>query len=393
MALAQDDRVVQVVRDNAASLLRLARRHSLCEDDAADAYQRALEIYLERVERIDHDSAGSWLRTVCKHEAMRIRAARQRVLPPEPVEWDTWPSVDARDAEERAASLERVAHAAEALAGCRAEEARAMLLRADGSSYAEISEQCGWSYSKVNRELATGRARFLARYARIESGEACAGHLPVLSAIVDGEATPDDFLSVRPHLRHCAACRATLKAMYDSEPALRALVPAGALVLAAPDPPGVLARAFESLGAHVGERVVRAHAIFEAATSSKAVAVVASTAAMAAGGAAVEHVETVRASPRPHVAAAHRAAAARAAAPTPAPAATEPPVPAPTATPTARPAEPPAAPAPAPTPARTAAPAAAPAAEFAAPVEPVRGRGSPRGSPRAAGRGEFGLEG
>src|SRR4051812_43381042 len=183
MARVQEDRVIGVVRENAASLLRLARRHSLCDDDAADAYQRTLEIYLERVERIDHATAGSWLRTVCKHEAMRIRAARQRVLPADPVEWDERPSVEARDAHERAASLERVARAAEALAACRPEEARAMLLRADGSSYAEISEQCGWSYSKVNRSLAEGRARFLARFARIESGEACAGHLPVLSAI------------------------------------------------------------------------------------------------------------------------------------------------------------------------------------------------------------------
>jgi hypothetical protein len=136
------------------------------------------------------------------------------VLTAHPVEWDERPSVEARDMEERAVSLERVAQAAEALQACRPEEAQAMLLRAGGSSYAEISEACGWSYSKVNRSLATGRARFLARYARIESGEACAGYAPVLSAIVDGGATPDDYLIVRPHLRHCASCRATLKGLF-----------------------------------------------------------------------------------------------------------------------------------------------------------------------------------
>jgi DNA-directed RNA polymerase specialized sigma24 family protein len=220
MARREQDGVIGVVQANAASLLKLAQLHSLCDDDAADAYQRTLEIYLQRLDQVAPGTAGSWLRTVCKHEAMRIRAARQRVLPPDPVEWDLRPSVEARDAEERATSLERVAQAAEALRGCRPDEATAMLLRADGSSYAEISEACGWSYSKVNRCLATGRARFLARFARIESGEACATYRPTLSAIVDGEATPDDFLAVRPHLRHCAACRATLRALYETEPAM-----------------------------------------------------------------------------------------------------------------------------------------------------------------------------
>ncbi len=222
-----EDRIVAVVRENAESLLKLAQVHSLCEDDAADAFQRTLEIFIGRVERIDHRTAGAWLRTVCKHEAMRIRDTRQRVLATDPAEWDERPSVEARDVQERAASLERVAQAAEALGDCRPEEAQAMLLRAAGASYADISAQCGWTYSQVNHALAAGRAQFLRRFARIESGEACASHEPVLSAIVDGEAAPEDFLAVRPHLRHCAGCRATLRAMYDSEPALGALVPAG----------------------------------------------------------------------------------------------------------------------------------------------------------------------
>ena len=287
-----DDLVTEVVRDNAASLLRLARQHSICDDDAADAYQKTLVIYLERVDRVDHATAGAWLRTVCKHEAIRLRAARQRVAPSDPMEWDEQPAADPHDAEERASSLERVARAAEALRACRPEEARAMLLRADGSSYAEIGELCGWSYSKVNRSLADGRARFLARFARIESGAACAGYAHLLSAIVDGEATPDDYLRLRPHLRHCLSCRSTLKAMYESEPALGALVPAGALVLAVPDGPGFLARAFASVATEVGDRLVRAHAVFEAATTTKAAAVVASTAAAAAGGAAAVDRDT-----------------------------------------------------------------------------------------------------
>ncbi len=228
MAQVPEDRIVTMVTANSASLLRLARRHSLCEEDAADAYQRTLELYLGRIHRLDDARAAGWLRTVCKHEAMRIRRARTRVLTPERVEWDEWPSVDVGDAVERVESLERVARVAEALSACAPDDAQAILLRAGGSSYEQISEQCGWTYSRVNRSLARGRARFLQRFAAIESGEACAAFAPVLSAIVDGEATPDDVLAVRPHLRHCSGCRASLKALYAAEPALGGPLPAAA---------------------------------------------------------------------------------------------------------------------------------------------------------------------
>lgn len=211
---AQDERVVATVTANAASLLRLARRFSLCEDDAADACQRTVELYLGRMHRLDEATVGGWLRTVCKHEALRIRAARQRVLTPDGVDWDERPSPDVGDAAERAESLERVARAAEALAACEPDEARAILLRAGGLSYRQISEAYGWSHSRVGRSLASGRARFLERYAAIESGEACEQLAPVLTAIVDGEATPDDYLAVRPHLRRCPGCRTTLRALY-----------------------------------------------------------------------------------------------------------------------------------------------------------------------------------
>ena len=33
------------------------------------------------------------------------------------------------------------------------------MLQAQGYSYAEICERCGWTYTKVNRCLAEGRAR------------------------------------------------------------------------------------------------------------------------------------------------------------------------------------------------------------------------------------------
>ena len=47
-ARRDDALVVETVTRHAAALLRTARRHSLCLDDAHDAYQRALEIFLRR---------------------------------------------------------------------------------------------------------------------------------------------------------------------------------------------------------------------------------------------------------------------------------------------------------------------------------------------------------
>ena len=284
------DRVLAVIQDNAASLLRLARAHSLCADDAQDAYQRALEIYLERLDGVDAATEASWLRTVVKHEAMRIRASRQRLVPDEDVDLDAHPSPDVADAGERMAGFERVARAAEALQGCRPDEVRALLLKADGSSYSEIGELLGWSYTKVNRCLTEGRARFLRRFADIDSGAACERWQPVLCAVVDGDASPDDMAALRPHLRHCSSCRAALRSLYEAQPALGAVLPAGLLAAGAGaagggDAGGIFTRALEAAAAGLGERVVRAQAAFEALTSAKAVAVVASTAAIAGGGA------------------------------------------------------------------------------------------------------------
>src|SRR4051812_34363180 len=157
MEASKQDRVVAVIQENAASLLRIARLHSICADDAQDAYQRTLEIYLERLDRVDEATAGAWLRTVCKHEAMRIRTARQRVLPNEEFDFDARPSTDLGDADEKMAGFERVSRAAEALQGCKPDEVRALLLKADGSSYAEIGELLGWTYTNVWRPLWRGR--------------------------------------------------------------------------------------------------------------------------------------------------------------------------------------------------------------------------------------------
>jgi DNA-directed RNA polymerase specialized sigma24 family protein len=60
---------------------------------------------------------------------------------------------------EHAEGRDRVAAAARALAELKPDERLAIVLQAHGYSYAEIAELCTWTYTKVNRSLAEGRAR------------------------------------------------------------------------------------------------------------------------------------------------------------------------------------------------------------------------------------------
>ena len=61
--------------------------------------------------------------------------------------------------DERAERRERVAAAARPSLELKPDERLAIVLQAQGYSYAEIGELCGWTYTKVNRCLAEGRAR------------------------------------------------------------------------------------------------------------------------------------------------------------------------------------------------------------------------------------------
>src|SRR4051794_31921451 len=63
------------------------------------------------------------------------------------------------------------------------------------------------------RPIAEGRKRFRKVFDGIESGEACERHAPVLAALAGGTVTTTQMRAIRPHLRHCAACRAQVREM------------------------------------------------------------------------------------------------------------------------------------------------------------------------------------
>jgi RNA polymerase sigma factor (sigma-70 family) len=165
---------LELLETDDAAVRRTARRHSLCADDAEDAYQRALEILLTKAPPCEGSRLVAWMHTVTKREAMAVRRARERLLAArvpaapddDPLPLDSLPGPGPGPAE-RAERRERVARSSEALATLKPQERRALVLKAEGYSYAEIQELCGWTYTKVNRCMAEGRKAFLKRFAEI----------------------------------------------------------------------------------------------------------------------------------------------------------------------------------------------------------------------------------
>lgn len=218
-AAARKRAAIALIESHDAVFRRTARRYSICADDAEDAYQRALEILLTKAPPIEGDALVRWMQTVTKREALGVRRQRERLLgAPRSVNdgddrdpLDSLPA-DQPDPTDRAARRERVAKSGEALRALKPQEIRALTLKAEGYSYAEIGEITGWTYTKINRCMAEGRKRFLEVFAEIEEGRWCERHADALSALADGELNGDGAGEIHLHLRSCGSCRAKLRA-------------------------------------------------------------------------------------------------------------------------------------------------------------------------------------
>lgn len=138
------------------ALLRRARRFSLCAADAEDALQRSIEILLTKGSAVDPRRLPAWMQVVVRREALSVRRIRERSIRADPLEQV---ESDRPGPQERLERRERVTRAARLLARLKPDERRAIGLQAQGYSYSEIQAITGWSYTKVNRCLAEGRAR------------------------------------------------------------------------------------------------------------------------------------------------------------------------------------------------------------------------------------------
>jgi RNA polymerase sigma factor (sigma-70 family) len=209
----------------------VAQHWSATHEDAQDAVQRALEIYMRRLDTLDPATELSWLRVVVKHEAMAIRSRHADHLPTEHLDHDERAAAEQRPVDDLLAGRERVRRSKEALSRLKPDEAKALVLKAQGLSYAEIGERLHWTYTKTNRCITEGRARFLKLYAELEAGEACERFAPTLASLAAGTADADAMLEIRPHLRNCPACRATVRDLHATRLGrLRVLWPIPALV-------------------------------------------------------------------------------------------------------------------------------------------------------------------
>jgi RNA polymerase sigma factor (sigma-70 family) len=220
---------VELVAREDAELRQTARRFSLCEDDAEDAYQRALEILLVKAPSDRPRELIRWMKTVVKHEALAIRRYRERMLGVgDDGDGDPIARIASTGAgpEERLERHEQVVRSREALQALKPAELRSLTLLAAGYSYAEIGEITGFSQTKVNRCLAEGRERFRRLLTHSEDGSRCADLVPLLSAYCDGEAGAEGEAVVREHLRACAHCRASMRAYRATPATVAALAPA-----------------------------------------------------------------------------------------------------------------------------------------------------------------------
>jgi len=300
-AAAAEALLLDVVHRHADELLRVARTHSLCADDANDAYQRSLEHFLRNGRRLRRETAERWLFTVVKREAQAVRRARGELVGADEMDLDRFEARHDASPEDHALAADAVGRSAEALRSLKPQEVRALWLRAGGRSYAEIQQATGWSYTKVNRCLTEGRRAFLARCAELEAGAECARWHGVLAALAGGEARAEDLAALRPHLRRCAACKATLRALHASSASVATILPPGLVGAGAAESHGGaerleaagrwLTRLCEAVAGPVQERAattaLKWHAAAEAAAGGKVAAVAASTVALAGGGAVV----------------------------------------------------------------------------------------------------------
>ncbi len=176
-ALWRTRRAMLLLAEHEGSFRRTARRHSRSREDSEDAFQRAVEILLTKAPPARPDGLVGWMHVVTRREALAVarrRPGSSAGPKPAPAELpsgdpelvpSTTPGPQAQ-LEQR----ERLADAAASLAALKPQERRALALQGAGCSYAEIQAITGWTYTKVNRCMAEGRAALRDLEAASEAG-------------------------------------------------------------------------------------------------------------------------------------------------------------------------------------------------------------------------------
>lgn len=169
----------ELLRSHGSRLAHQAHRNSARACDADDALSEACILFLRNYDGPPGVDALRWMMLVVKRCAWSLskranrRASREIgafVAPRsgELLEIEIPDAADGPDAlYERREDVEQVAGV---MSDLKSDERTAMVLVGLGYSYREIEEMQGWSYTKINRCLAEGRAR-ARKILRGEGGE------------------------------------------------------------------------------------------------------------------------------------------------------------------------------------------------------------------------------
>lgn len=267
--------------------------------DAEDAYQRSLVILLTKAPTTDRDELVPWMRTVVRREALAISNRHHQkdvVLDDE----FAGSIVDHGQSPERIAeSFADLERGAEALGYLSPDQLTCMLAQNDGLEYEEIAARTGFSRRKVSRCLHHGRLAFARKVDEIASGSECERMESLLHRLIDGDA--DAAIEVRPHLRHCLACRARLRS-YETAPQRLAVLVPPVLVASSSKSSGLATRAaswWQAIGERIAPYAIGADRWVEAGVVKKAGIVAVLATATAGTGAVVKQTsEAVRESER-----------------------------------------------------------------------------------------------
>lgn len=275
-------------------ILKDAIEFSANSADAEDAYQRSVEILLTKAPTIDPEELVPWLRTVVKREARDIaRRHHQQDLSLNEEHADSIAATNPSP-ESMAESFAVLEISAEAISKLSPDQIKCVMAQNEGLEYEEIAEATGFSKRKVSRCLANARVAFARNVEAITAGSECERVEPLLHKLLDGDAAA--AIEVRPHLRHCLACRARLRE-YENAPRRIAVLFPPALVLVGPSNSGLLARFadwWQSLGDRIWAHSFGADRWIEASAVKKVGAVAALTATAAGGGVAVHEASESR---------------------------------------------------------------------------------------------------
>ena len=189
---ARHARVESVLRDHRGTLLWIARRWSGSADEAEDALQRAMEIYVRRLDSIDvgdRARVAQGRRPRTRRMALRRARAPRRAARGGRRSAERIPAPDARRAGADRARRSAAPRSLEALAQLKPDERTALLLKAEGYSYREIGERQGLDLHQGEPRDHRGTAALPdASSPASRPGDECERFAPTLLALVQGGA-------------------------------------------------------------------------------------------------------------------------------------------------------------------------------------------------------------